>query len=421
MGINKEKQFLANYPMNVLVSAFACGNNWGSEVGMGWNWVTNLSNYCRMHVITEKSFKSEIEKGLNTVRLKYVPEFYYIDIGKKGLTLFWRQGDWRFYHYYKIWQKKAFLLARDICKQKNIQLTHQLNLIGYREPGYLWKLNIPHIWGPINGYQQMPWAYVGNLGLKGGGYYTARNILNRLQMVLNFRIHLAVKNTKKLICATKEDQRAIKGIYGIHAALLNETGTNKIERMKNVLVKKKTNKIELVWAGVFQGRKALPILLSALTKVKSSDLYKLQVVGDGPERNNWQNLCKKKGLEKRVIWHGRVPHWEALQIIRQCDALVFTSLQEGTPAVVLEAIENGLAVICHDACGFGDIVTSSCGIKIPLSTPKESIKGFAEALEKIKDKTTLMELKKGALDRNDALTWDNKAMKMVEYYKEVIS
>jgi hypothetical protein len=26
-----------------------------------------------------------------------------------------------------------------------------LNMIGYREPGYLWKLNVPFVWGPMGG------------------------------------------------------------------------------------------------------------------------------------------------------------------------------------------------------------------------------------------------------------------------------
>ena len=39
--------------MTVLINSYACGPNWGSEVGMGWHWVTSLSNYCQLYVITE--------------------------------------------------------------------------------------------------------------------------------------------------------------------------------------------------------------------------------------------------------------------------------------------------------------------------------------------------------------------------------
>ena len=50
--------------MHVLISAFACSPGWGSEVGMGWNWVTNLAVSCDLTVITESGFRDEIETGI---------------------------------------------------------------------------------------------------------------------------------------------------------------------------------------------------------------------------------------------------------------------------------------------------------------------------------------------------------------------
>jgi hypothetical protein len=94
-------------PLTVLVSVYACGPNWGSEVGMGWNWIMNLSNYCKLTVITEVGFKYDIESALKNQNLKYMPQFFYIDIGDRARELFWRQGDWRFYTYYKRWQWNA--------------------------------------------------------------------------------------------------------------------------------------------------------------------------------------------------------------------------------------------------------------------------------------------------------------------------
>ena len=65
----------------------------------------------------------------------------------------WNQGDWRFYKYYKKWQWKTYLIAKEICAEVNIDVLHQLNMIGFREPGYLWKLSkengVPFVWGPI--------------------------------------------------------------------------------------------------------------------------------------------------------------------------------------------------------------------------------------------------------------------------------
>lgn len=59
-----ETSSISTMPLNVLVSAFSCGPNWGSEVGMGWNWIINLANYCKLTIITEKGFKDEIESSI---------------------------------------------------------------------------------------------------------------------------------------------------------------------------------------------------------------------------------------------------------------------------------------------------------------------------------------------------------------------
>ena len=49
---------------NVLINAYAVSPNWGSEPGMGWNWVTNLARYCNLHVITEGEWQKEIEEAI---------------------------------------------------------------------------------------------------------------------------------------------------------------------------------------------------------------------------------------------------------------------------------------------------------------------------------------------------------------------
>ena len=40
--------------LKILVSAYACAPNKGSEPGMGWNFVMGLSNFHELHVIVEK-------------------------------------------------------------------------------------------------------------------------------------------------------------------------------------------------------------------------------------------------------------------------------------------------------------------------------------------------------------------------------
>ena len=39
--------------LKILINAYACSPNWGSEPGMAWNWITNIAKHCKCFVITE--------------------------------------------------------------------------------------------------------------------------------------------------------------------------------------------------------------------------------------------------------------------------------------------------------------------------------------------------------------------------------
>lgn len=45
--------------LNILVNAYACSPNMGSEPGMAWNWCVNLAKYCELHIITEGEFREK--------------------------------------------------------------------------------------------------------------------------------------------------------------------------------------------------------------------------------------------------------------------------------------------------------------------------------------------------------------------------
>ncbi len=135
--------------------------------------------------------------------------------------------------------------------------------------------------------------------------------------------------------------------------------------------------LKLVWSGVFQGRKALPLVLEALGALSGRD-WRLSVLGEGPEAPAWRAAAGKAGIEDRITWCGMQPRDKALEVMRDAHVLLHSSLKEGTPHVVLESLALGVPVICHDACGMGTAVTDACGIKIPMVSPQASIEASAK-------------------------------------------
>ena len=63
--------------LKVLVNAYSCSPNKGSEPGVGWNWCVNLANHCELFIITEGHWKENIESVLPSIPQGKNMHFFY--------------------------------------------------------------------------------------------------------------------------------------------------------------------------------------------------------------------------------------------------------------------------------------------------------------------------------------------------------
>jgi glycosyltransferase involved in cell wall biosynthesis len=415
-----------NTPPKILISAYACSPKLGSEPGMGWNWVNQISEYYDIWVLTDEYYAAHCREYLEENCISK-PKLHLVGIVRPG-------GRHRLYGYFwlhyltqNLWQRKAFKVAKRLHSKENFDLIHQLNMIGYREPGYLWQLDgkRPYIWGPIGGHVQMPSTFLSFLNFKDRVVYGLRNVINFMQMRCSLRVRKAMRRADVLFAATRDDAKAIYRIHNRETTLLNETGTDvQMDRVPDDKFMDHNRPLELVWSGIFIGCKALPLGLNALARArqKSPDLrVRLTILGDGPCMPSWRNLAVSLGIDDLCAWVGWVAHDEAKARIQASDAMLFTSLKDAASTVVPEAIMYGVPVICHDACGFGDMVTDLCGIKIPLTDPETSINGFANAMLLLtQDRRRLAKLAEGALARAHELSWQNRVGVILAEYRRLL-
>ena len=177
----------------------------------------------------------------------------------------------------------------------------------------------------------------------------------------------------------------------------------------------------MVWSGLHNAGKALSLLLYALSDLPQDSSWNLVVLGDGAERDGWMQLSETLGISGNIQWLGMLTKHEALREVSKGHILVHSSLKEGTPHVVLEAMGSGLPVICHDACGMSSAVTENCGIKVPLKNPETSIEGFKAAIQSLLDNHELLkQLSEGALARAKELSWDKKVKRIAQTYVDVV-
>lgn len=69
----------------------------------------------------------------------------------------------------------------------------------------------------------------------------------------------------------------------------------------------------------------------------------------------------------------------------------------------------------------GYVINENTGKKIRLSNPQQSIIDFAKALNTLESNRNLLkEMSENCKARQQELSWDNKALQMVELYKKAL-
>ncbi|WP_299583619.1 glycosyltransferase [uncultured Sunxiuqinia sp.] len=409
--------------IRVLINAYACSPNMGSEPGMAWNWIINLAQYCQLHVITEGEFKGQIEEAMEKLPVAQNIRFYYNPLSPNIREMCWNQGDWRFYYYYRKWQKRTLSIAKRIIEEESIDIVHQLNMIGFREPGFLWQLNgQPFIWGPIDAKERFPLNYLNGTDFRTAMTIRLKNNFNYLQLKISGRVKQAVAQASYVVAASTDSQVTIEKYYGKKPILINETGCYVKE--KSEFVDKTTKEtFDILWVGKFDFRKQLGLAIQIIGALKNPRV-KFHIIGDDQnmEGARYKKVAEKLNVEDVCIWHGKVPHERVQEIMRSCDLFLFTSVAEGTPHVVLESIGNNLPVVCFDTCGQGDVVNENIGIKVPLSHPSQSVNDFVEKISYlITNRRKLTELSENCFLRQHELSWDKKSKQMLSLYQKAIA
>lgn len=410
--------------LNILINAYAVAPNWGSEQGMAWNWITNIAKYCKCYVITEGEWRGEIENVLKTHPLRDNITFYYNPVPQEVRDMCWNQGDWRFYYYYHKWQKSTLKIAKQICEKYKIDVIHQLNMVGFREPGLLWKIKgIPYVWGPVGGMDNIPIAFIKEESLKTKIFCRIKNFINTLQYSFQPTVRKAIKHSDVIISAVKGVENVLKNKYDKDTIVIPETGIKIVYKPAEDITKKE-DCFNILWVGRFIGTKKLDIALRTMEKVKHLKNIKLHIVGFGMNNEDvkYKNMAKELGIEDKCIWYGKQDNTKVMELMQRMDVFFFTSIMEATSTVTLEAIQNRLPIVCHDTCGFGNIVNDSIGRKIELKTPKDSVNDFARVIEELYNNRKVLEDMQPNFDKvAEDLTYEAKAKKMIEIYNSLVN
>jgi len=430
----KNDIILSVRPFKTLVIAYACNPYRGSEHGVGWGWVKMIAESHEVHVITAVFEKNDIKHWLDhhpaykaRIHLYYPGHraFHYQKQSKVWLKI--EHSPFKIFMNmaYRLWQKEAFTLAKRLHREHDFDLCHLVTYVGFRFPGRFYQLECPFVWGPVGGLENTPWHLIRLLGPYGAVYYSARNLINEFDRRFLPGPKRAMKKAARnngIIAATSGMQKEIRKWYKAESTVICEIGPPAIDAPNAVLSRSKGEPLRICWSGEHLPGKAFPLLVRALAKMPARVKWRVDVLGAGPLTKKWKNQARAAGIAPKCTFHGNLPRQEALGVMRQAHLVVITSLKDLTSTVLLEALSQGVPVIALDHCGFSDVLTPECGIKIPVQNPRQVVRDIAEAIIRLwSNETHRRHLAKGALRRVQDFSWEKKAEKINTIYERVVS
>jgi glycosyltransferase involved in cell wall biosynthesis len=415
--------------LSVLIVAAMCHPDRGSEPGLGWKWSTQIARYHDVTVIVGEyeGNRSAIARELaanpqlaGAMRFEFVPWF------EPAL------GTWQrtvasvyqplYYRWYERWMREAQTVAKSlVASGRRFDLTHQLTMIGFREPGFLWELSVPFVWGPVGGTQNVPWRLLPALGAFEGARHGCRNVINEWQKRHHRRSKKAFHRAAAIIAVASDTKEEIRRHHHVDsrviAAALCEPG-----HARSRVRTPHDGPTRFVFTGLHLSRKGLPFALHALARLPKDTDWSLDVMGDGPLSKSWKALARRLGLAERVMFHGFAPREKLMQVLDDSDAYLFPSLLEGWPAAIAEALTLGLPVITTDLHGMSDMVTEDCGRLVRATSAAVLIEGFAEACAELARNPDLVErLSRGALQRAEFFGPDVQVPRILETYEAALA
>ena len=418
--------------MNILLSAYACKPNKGSEDGLGWNWATNLARSGNnVWVLTREANRAFIESEIGKLDYPDRLHFIYFDLPeymqwnfwskfwrtKLGLHVYWHI--WH-YPYHFFWQYGAYRHIKRTFTKKSFDVAHHITFSTIRRYTFLGGLDIPFIFGPVGGGDRAPmklrscfrtraWIYdfIRDIGI----YITKFNPLMWKLYKQAMRIYVTTPSSLALIPRRYQKKAKVKLELGCRpqsggAFLVHEAKSK--SHVKFLYVGR-----FIYWKGMYYGINAFAKLL------ESHPSASLTIVGRGLEEEEWRKLSRSLNLEKNINWISWVEQSELSKIYLDHDVLLFPSLHDSGGNVVLEALMHGLPVICLDLGGPAVLVDETCGriVNTYKKGPDQVIAGLCHYMSELAaNSSTIAELSKGAIKKSKQYEWDRVIQ---DVYKEL--
>jgi len=395
---------MTNRP-KIFISAYACEPNLGSEIGVGWHWVLEMSKYFNLWVLTRKSNQKNIENWLKENPLENTPHFIYFDLPPK--LRFWKKGLKGVRLYYLLWQNLTDKLVRQTMEENGISVYHLLTYGNAFWPASRYGQKQVFIWGPTSVGSYIPSKF--------SKYYGAENQLKEafqrfMSQTLNFNIGFKkrCRDSRLILCKTEHTLRSIPVHYRNKAIVFTDVAVQLFDTSK---FQRKVfgNCINYLAVGRLESWRGFDLLIEAFAgAVKHNSNLHLDILGDGNDKGRLSFLITKFRMTNHIVLAGHVSMDEYYQFMANCDVIVNPALKEGAVTTAFDSMSFAKPLICINTGGYTRYFSTDYAIVLDMQSRDSLITNLSSAILRLTDDKLRKCLSDKIMDIRNQFTWEEK-------------
>lgn len=395
--------------IKIFVSSYACEPGKGSEIGVGWHWVLEMSKYFELWVLTRANNKEPIEN--------YFKEHKEDEHGIHWI--YYDCPDWIKKHkhqmkgvrtYYTLWQRLSNNLVKETMQKNNIEIYHLLtygnaiwNVSSYGQKRFF-------IWGPTGGMDTIPLDYSKHYAFKYRIIEAVRRSVVWYQRKISISFRRKCKNANLIFCKAYSMYNAIPEKYRNKAILFTDVAMEEVNNTyNNTTDRTDINQLTYITVGRLDGWRGFDLLIEAFDgAMLINNNIKLKIIGEGIEEQHLKKMVKDKGLENNIIFTGQISMNEYRNEMKNCDVVLNACLKEGGVTNAFDCMTYGKPLICLDTGGYTRNFDDFCAIILTKENRAKTIKKIQDAIVKSFDSDLRVKLSDGMKQKGDKISWTIK-------------
>ncbi|MCM1337454.1 MAG: glycosyltransferase family 4 protein [Candidatus Amulumruptor caecigallinarius] len=387
----------------LMVSAYACEPGKGSEIGVGWHWVLELSRAFDLWVLTRANNRPPIHEWVTShPDYKHI-HFVYFDLPERDLRR--KHGIRGVHRYYLKWTRKADAVIARVMADNDIP-----NFLHLTYGNALWPVSAVgakanFIWGPLGGLETISGEYSRRYSLRSRITEAIRRVAARF-VPHTPAFKRRCKAARLIICKTEITRDKLPSSCREKSVVMTDVAADTTNRGKAIGKPNDTEAIHALMVGKMDAWRGFDLAIEAVAMARSKGVeVTLSILGNGADKARLRKLTDRLGIADYVTFHGHLSMEQYQDEMAKADVVLNPALREGAVTVAYDAIAAGKPLVAIDTRGYTRNFSSDHCIILPQGTRRDTVLGLADALGRLRVPAVRHRMGAAALRHASEVSW----------------